>query len=181
MSIGRNLFNEFRPLFRLLEEPFTHPAFVPYSRRLGLGDSFLNSQMFRPSVDVSEEGKTYVVEAELPGVKKENIDVRIGANGQSVTIEGHINSRLRNSTGDTSPEVDTAKATGGEEQTSIVPAETSNQISTERPFAGTRFTRTVWLPRPVDATKVSAKLEDGILTLRVPRAEDQQSVKIDIQ
>lgn len=41
-------------------------------------------------MDVTEEGKHYIVEAELPGVKKENIEVRIGDGGRSITIEGKI-------------------------------------------------------------------------------------------
>lgn len=44
--------------------------------------------MMRPSVDVTEEPKNYIVEADLPGVKKENLDVTIGDGGHSVTIEG---------------------------------------------------------------------------------------------
>lgn len=41
-----------------------------------------------PAVDVHEDGNEYVVEAELPGVKKENLEVIIGDGGQSLTIEG---------------------------------------------------------------------------------------------
>jgi HSP20 family protein len=41
-------------------------------------------------MDVSEAGNTYVVEAELPGVKKENLEVRIGDGGRSLTIQGKI-------------------------------------------------------------------------------------------
>jgi HSP20 family protein len=44
--------------------------------------------MSLPAVDVHEDGNAYVVEAELPGVKKENVELRIGDNGQSLTIEG---------------------------------------------------------------------------------------------
>jgi HSP20 family protein len=39
-------------------------------------------------VDVSEDGDNYVVETELPGVKKEDMEVRVGDGGRSVTIEG---------------------------------------------------------------------------------------------
>ena len=49
--------------------------------------------MLQPAVDVTEEGNNYVIEAELPGVKKENISVRIGDGGKSVTIEGKVVSR----------------------------------------------------------------------------------------
>ena len=98
MSLTRQFFREFRPLFRMLEEPFGRQA--PTSSLLfprnsggslfadhpgfGLGGGFNNV----PAVDVSEEPNAFVVEAEIPGVKKENLDVRIGDNGQSLTIEG---------------------------------------------------------------------------------------------
>ena len=41
-------------------------------------------------MDLSEQGDNYIVEAELPGVKKENIEVRVGEGGRSITIEGKI-------------------------------------------------------------------------------------------
>jgi HSP20 family molecular chaperone IbpA len=58
----------------------------------------------------------------------------------------------------------------------------NNQLSVERSFTGSsRFTRTVWLPRPADANNVTAKLVDGILTLRIPKAEENGAVKIDVE
>lgn len=57
-----------------------------------------------------------------------------------------------------------------------------NQLSAERMFTGSStFTRTVWLPRPVDSSNVSAKLEHGILTVTVPKAQDPESVSIPVQ
>lgn len=57
-----------------------------------------------------------------------------------------------------------------------------NQITTEREFvANTTFTRTVYLPRPVKSDDVVAKLNDGILTVSVPKAEDVGSVKITVE
>ena len=67
----------------------------------------------------------------------------------------------------------------------IVSKDTSDpftQLSVEREFAGSaHFTRTVWLPRPVDGSRVAGKLSDGVLTLRVPKAEEKDSVKVEIQ
>jgi HSP20 family protein len=42
------------------------------------------------------------------------------------------------------------------------------------------FTRTVWLPYPVNATGVKAKLEDGILTVQAPKAA-QESVDVTVE
>ena len=64
----------------------------------------------------------------------------------------------------------------------VANASTSNQISTERSFVGSSvFTRTVWLPRPVDSTGVTATLNDGVLTVKIPKAEDVGSVSIPVQ
>lgn len=54
-------------------------------------DDFVQSR--QPALDVSEHGNDYIVEAEIPGVKKENLEVRVGDNGRSLTIEGKILSR----------------------------------------------------------------------------------------
>lgn len=78
----------------MLDEPFgrqmTRSAF-PATRSF-FDDPFFNAplQSARPAIDVSEDGNNYIVEAELPGVKKEDVDVRIGDGGRSVTIEGRI-------------------------------------------------------------------------------------------
>lgn len=100
MSVTRRLLHDLRPLFRVLEEPFGRSA-----GSYGLPThSFLDNPFFqpsnslRPSLDVTEDGDNYVVEADLPGVKKENVEVRIGDGGHSVIIEGRV-SRRRNGSG----------------------------------------------------------------------------------
>jgi len=52
-------------------------------------DSF-QEMLSRPAIDISDNGDKYVVDADLPGVQKENIAVRIGDNGRSITIEGRV-------------------------------------------------------------------------------------------
>ena len=49
----------------------------------------------RPAVDVAEEGNSYIIEAELPGVQKEDANVEIGDNGRSVATQGKIVRRSR--------------------------------------------------------------------------------------
>ena len=47
----------------------------------------LNSKPTRqPAVNLSEQGDTYLVEAEVPGFKKENIDIKVGDGGRSLTV-----------------------------------------------------------------------------------------------
>ena len=96
MSLTRQFFREMRPLFRMLEEPLgrTPAAFGGYGPRSVFDDPFFRAPaMLQPAVDVTEAGNKYVIEAELPGVKKENVNVRIGDGGRSVTIEGKVVSR----------------------------------------------------------------------------------------
>jgi HSP20 family molecular chaperone IbpA len=98
MSIARQFLREFRPLIRVLEEPFSRSPsyFNAHPARSLFDDPFFGFQSpnaLRPPVDVTEEGNSYIVEAELPGVKKENLEVRIGDGGRSVTIEGKIMGR----------------------------------------------------------------------------------------
>lgn len=42
------------------------------------------------------------------------------------------------------------------------------------------FMRKVWLPQAVDAAKVKAKLEDGVLSLHIPKASEDGSMRIEV-
>lgn len=44
-------------------------------------------------MDLSEQGNEYIVEAEVPGVKKENLNVQVGDGGRSITVEGQLYAR----------------------------------------------------------------------------------------
>lgn len=69
----------------MLEQPFGRiPAL--YGRR-----SFPQFDFdVRPAIDIAEQGDKYVLDAELPGVNKENIDIRVGDGGRSITIAGKV-------------------------------------------------------------------------------------------
>ncbi|KAH9080543.1 HSP20-like chaperone [Lactarius deliciosus] len=184
MSITRQLFNEFRPLFRMLEGPLGGRvgAFGVPSRSI-LDDPFFNAPRFaRPAVDVSEDGNQYIVETELPGVKKEDVEVRIGDGGRSVTIEGNI-IQQRGYAGGSEPIASDSSAPRVEEYVEEQPAQASHdKLAVERSFTGSsRFTRTIWLPRPGDANGVLANLADGVLTLKIPKAEENDTVKIKVE
>ncbi|KAL1950292.1 hypothetical protein VTO73DRAFT_5416 [Trametes versicolor] len=194
MSLARQFFREMRPLFRMLEEPLGRPpAYMsgfPGPRAL-FDDPFFNSPAgLRPAVDVSEQGNNYIVEAELPGVKKENVNVRIGDGGRTLTIEGKVFSRSgepeqQPADASSSSAAGTSGASEGASEGSqalTTKGPESNALSTERVFSGTStFTRTVVLPRPVDSSKVTAKLSDGVLTVTVPKAEDVGSVQVNVE
>lgn len=93
-----------------------------------------------PPVDVFEEGTEVVVKAELPGIKKEDLEVEVGT--EAITIAGK-------------------KAK--EEK-----VERRNYYRFER--ASGTFMRTVRLPAPVELEKAHATFKEGVLEVRVPKA-----------
>ncbi|PFH53900.1 hypothetical protein AMATHDRAFT_136423 [Amanita thiersii Skay4041] len=189
MSIARQFFNEVRPFFRLLEEPLTRSSAL-YARpsRMLLEDPFDNFLGTRPAIDVTEDGNRYVIDADLPGVKKENIEVRIGDNGRSITIEGRATERSEQTMPSEEARqeiifVTTDKGTGETNATSEAANNgKGSQISTERfRTLNQRFSRTIWLPRVVDGSKVCAKLENGVLTVTALKSEDKGSTVVAIE
>jgi HSP20 family protein len=93
-----------------------------------------------PLLNVFTDGDGFVVEAELPGVKKEHLEVQV--RGDILRIQG-------------------TKTVAHDEKASIH----------RRERAAGQFDRTVTLPDEIDAAKVSAEFRDGVLRLRLPRAE----------
>ncbi len=96
-----------------------------------------------PLVNVSSEGDDFVVAAELPGVKKEDLEIQV--HGDSVRIQG---------------------------KKTVEYSETASVHRRER--ATGQFDRTLTLPAQLDAAKVTAEYRDGVLTLRLPRAESER-------
>jgi HSP20 family protein len=103
-----------------------------------------------PLIDLYEDKDNLTVKAELPGMKKEEIDVCL-QNG-ALTISGE---RRREE-----------KHGGAEESRS------------ERFFG--RFQRSVMLPVAVAADKIKAGYKDGILTVTLPKAEEAKPKQIEV-
>jgi HSP20 family protein len=104
-----------------------------------------------PALDCSETDKEFVVRLEVPGVHRENLDVALEQN--VLTISGKREFR--------------------KEQ------ETEEYIWREREEG--KFVRSLRLPKPVDADKVVAVYQDGLLTLRIPKTEPAVKTKIAIK
>jgi HSP20 family protein len=94
----------------------------------------------RMKVDVAEKGDAYLVHAELPGVKKEDIQITI--DGAQVTLAA---------------EVKRAKEAG----------EGERWLHTER--VSGKATRSFSLPQEIDEAKADAKFRDGVLELTLPK------------
>jgi HSP20 family protein len=116
----------------------------------GRGDGGV--QLPRAKVDVAEKNGAYVVTAELPGVKKEDIHVTI--DGAQVTLEAQVKQE---------------KEASKDERV----------LHTERVFG--KVSRSFTLPQEVDEAKAEAKLRDGVLELSLPKKAAAQRKQISIQ
>lgn len=105
---------------------------------------------YSPDVNVYPKGDDIIVEAELPGVKREDVDIRV--EGSTLSIRGE------------------KKPTEG--------VKDEDYYCCER-LSGS-FHRTLSLPSTVDPTKVEAELKDGILTVRLPKTEEAKPKHIPI-
>lgn len=110
---------------------------------------FGGTMAWSPLVDLEETDDAYVVEADLPGVKRGDVDVELV--GDELTITGEIKER---------------------ERKGILRRQTRRTG---------RFDYRVTLPDSVDAEKIDASLNEGVLTVRVPKSERAQRRKIEIK
>jgi HSP20 family protein len=94
-----------------------------------------------PLINLTEDKDNYYVRAELPGVKGEELDIQV--TGKNLSISG-----VRK----------------------IAAEEESAKYHRREREAGT-FSRMIGLPGEVDSDKVEAKLENGILSIVVSKAE----------
>jgi len=103
-------------------------------------------------MDVYEEKDELVVRMELPGIKKEDIDISVS--GDMLTV----------------------KAEKSEEQEKT---EGRTYYRSERCFG--EYTRSIRLPFPVSAEKVNAHFEGGLLDIRLPKAQKARAKKIEVK
>jgi HSP20 family protein len=106
---------------------------------------------FTPSFDIRETPDAYVFEADLPGIKRE--DVELNLTGNRISITGKREAKTRK--------------------------EGENCFMMERSYGS--FTRSFNLPDGVDPNRVSADLKEGVLTLVLPKVPEVQPKKIEIK
>ncbi len=104
-----------------------------------------------PALDLAERDTEFVIRLEVPGVHKENLDINL--EGNVVTISGKREFRKEH--------------------------ETEDFIWREREEG--RFVRSVRLPKAVVSDKVAAVYHDGLLTVRLPKAEPALQSRIAIE
>ena len=125
-----------------------------------LGRPFLpieqtGSGYFRAArTDVTDMGDAYKIVAEVPGIPKEKLDIRV--RGASVEIRGETTEKAERRKGEL--------------------------VHRERTYAG--YYRRLELPEPVKATDAKAKVENGLLELELPKEHptpEPGEVKIAVQ
>jgi HSP20 family protein len=106
----------------------------------GIEGGELSFAEWAPAVDIQETEKEYVIKADLPEVKKE--DVKVEFEGGVLTVEGE------------------------RRQEKEEKGKTFHKI--ERGYG--KFVRRFSLPTEVDGTKVSAEFKEGVLNVHLPKA-----------
>jgi HSP20 family protein len=135
---SQQLANAREPFYRLFDTYFND------------GGEDLATRTWTPPVDIQETDDSYRIQAELPGMSKEDIQI---------TLENNV---LRLS-GERKFEKDVKK---------------ENYHRIERTY-GT-FSRSFALPTQVSPDKVEAKFDNGVLTITVPKAEQAKPRRISI-
>ncbi len=103
-----------------------------------------------PALDVQEDKDSFTVRTELPGLKREDIEVS-------------LHDGVLNISGERKAE---AKQEGVE-------------VHRQERYYG-KFQRALTLPTPVAADKITAQYKDGVLTVMLPKIEEARPKKIDV-
>lgn len=104
-----------------------------------------------PAVDIYETPESIVLQAELPGLGKDDIDIQVRDN--ILTLKG--------------------------ERRSEKEVKEGNYLRVERAYGG--FQRAFTLPAAVQADKIRAVFKDGVLDVSIPKAEEAKPKQIKIE
>jgi HSP20 family protein len=126
---------------RLFEDPFAG----------WLSPALPLSEVWLPAVDVQEDKNNVVVQAEIPGMKKEEFEVYLS--GDDLIIAGERKSESEEKQG--------------------------GMYRAERYFG--RFNRRIALPSAVDGSKIDAHYKDGVLTVTCPKTEEAKPKPIAVK
>ena len=150
---GNELFGLQREVNRLLTD------FFPVAKK---AEEFA-SAVWRPMVDVHEDENNYYVDAELPGLRKEDVKMNYKDGVLTISGERRFEHEQKADEGDT----ENATAKKG-----------INVHRMERMYG--KFHRQFNFTSHVDAERITAKFEDGVLKVVVPKAEVVKPREIEI-
>ena len=125
-----------------------------------LFDDFFNSEWMpkmkatAPAVNVKEDAKAYTMEVAVPGIKKEFCRVNINADGNlDIAIENKMEHK----------------------------EEDKKQHYLRREFSYSNYQQTYVLPDDIVKDDIAAKVDDGVLTITMPKVSKQEVKKIQRQ
>ena len=104
-----------------------------------------------PLTNVTEDKENYYVRAELPGIKSNELDIQVTAEGISISGERKI------------------------------PVEGNNVRYHRREREAGKFSRSINLPCEIDVNKVEASMENGVLKVTIPKSEAAKPRQITIK
>ena len=113
------------------------------------GEALSDPTAWTPPVDVEEQDDAYVIEAEVPGVKRQDVNIELV--GNELLVSGEIKEKER-----------------------------KGAIRRRTRRMG-QFEYRVRLPEQVDPDGVEAKLDEGVLSVRVPKAQEAKRRKIEVK
>jgi len=128
--------------FRMMDELFRWDPYGALERSRGMD--------FLPSFDVKETKDAYVVEADLPGVKEENVEISL--TGNVLQITGQREQETRD--------------------------EGDQWFVVERNHG--QFARSFALPEGADADNVKADMKNGVLKIHIPKRPEVQPRRISL-
>ena len=135
-----SIFDDFRRSFDGLMAPF-----LPMRTSLATSSRFPTRY---PLCDLVDQGDNFVVKAELPGLKKENVDVQL--NKDTLVIHAEMEEKTEEDDG--------------------------QYLHRERTYSSVN--RTVRFPEEVDPDKVKGEMENGVLVLTIPKKEPKPEEKL---
>jgi HSP20 family protein len=138
--------------FRELDEVQNRlSGFLGGFNRLGAGNGGLKLAEWSPQVDITEDAKEYLVKADLPEMKKDEVKVTVENGILSISGERKSEKEEKN--------------------------KKFHRI--ERSYGS--FERTFTIPEDADAAKMKAEFKDGVLRVHVPKNPAAQPKKIDVR
>ena len=111
--------------------------------------SIASDPYFLPELDLKDEGERYVATLDLPGLDQSRVDIRV--EGQALTVSGERDATKKDE-------------------------DANGKVIRQERSVG-KFERRVPLPGPVDQDKVEANYENGVLTITLPKAEEDTTAR----
>ena len=125
--------------------------FEGFFRPLNVKSKGSNGGSLVPAIDLHENKDSYTVRAEVPGVKKEDIDITVHDGVLTINAESRYQHEDK---------------------------EEGRVIHQERRYG--KYVRSIRLGKDVDESNVKANYKDGVLQLELPKVEEVKPRKIDI-